>query len=143
MFASVKKSAYLSGFCPHLFIGVHSGLASTAALLLPFSQLIVLLSQHEVSSFSSQDRTKAIVANLATKSGFCRVPGEQTLPLGNVEPGEEKRRHEDRHRSTRTAPRGPVPRNPEHPDQAREHPGVVRDEEVPLSGLRARLLSGT
>src|SRR5215211_3499004 len=32
--------------------------------------------------------------------GFCRVPGEQTLPLGNVEPGEEKRRHEDRHRST-------------------------------------------
>src|SRR5215218_8904236 len=81
--------------------------------------------------------------NLDTMSGFCRVPGEQTLPLGNVEPGEEKRRHEDRHRSTRTAPRGPVPRNPEHPDQAREHPGVVRDEEVPLSGLRARLLSGT
>jgi hypothetical protein len=32
MFASVKKSAYLSVLCPHLFIGVHSGLASTAAI---------------------------------------------------------------------------------------------------------------
>jgi len=83
MFASVKKSAYLSGFCPHLFIGVHSGLASTAALLLPFSQLIVLLSQHEVSSFSSQDRTKAIVANLATKSATYSWSSAGSKRVGN------------------------------------------------------------
>jgi hypothetical protein len=36
MFTSVHKLAYLSGFCRHLFVGVHSGSASTAALLLPF-----------------------------------------------------------------------------------------------------------
>ena len=35
---------------------------------------------------------------------FCRVPGEQALPLGSVEPGKEKHRHEDRHRSPRVAP---------------------------------------
>src|SRR5215211_9059025 len=32
MFAGVQKLAYLSVLCPHLFIGVHSGLASTAAI---------------------------------------------------------------------------------------------------------------
>src|SRR5215212_607097 len=32
MFASVKKSAYVSVICPRLFIGVHYGSASTAAI---------------------------------------------------------------------------------------------------------------
>ena len=44
-------------------------------------------------------------------SWFCRFCGEQTLPLSSVESGKEKRRHEHRHSSPRTASRGPVPRS--------------------------------
>ncbi len=36
MFVSVQKLAYLRGICRQLFVGVHSGSASTAALLLPW-----------------------------------------------------------------------------------------------------------
>jgi hypothetical protein len=52
--------------------------------------------------------------DLAVMSGFCRVPGEQALPLGSIEPGKEKRRHEDHDRTPRTAPQRPAPRKPEH-----------------------------
>ena len=41
MFASVATSAYLSDTCRCLFVSVYSGLASTAALLLPLRVLTV------------------------------------------------------------------------------------------------------
>src|SRR5215204_5150073 len=67
MFAGVKKSAYLSGFCPHLFVGVHTGSASTAALLLPFTaNCAALPARGFVVQLTGQK--KAIVANLAITS---------------------------------------------------------------------------
>jgi transposase len=37
---------------------------------------------------------------------LCRVYGEQALPLGSVEPGKEKHRHEDRHSAHELLPEG-------------------------------------
>ncbi len=37
---------------------------------------------------------------------FCRVRGEQPLPLGSVEPGKEEHRHEDRQRAHELLPGG-------------------------------------
>ncbi len=47
--------------------------------------------------------------DLRSMSGLCHFFGGQILPLGYVEQGKEERRHRDRHRTPRTAPRRPAP----------------------------------
>lgn len=50
------------------------------------------------------DQLGVTVPDRLTKCGPCRVSRERASPLGSVEPGKEKRRHEDRHHAPRTAP---------------------------------------
>lgn len=67
--------------------------------------------------------------NLAIKSGLCRFPGEQALPLGFIiKPGKEERRRENRLCDPRTAPGRPEARGPEHRGGTRVHPGGFRGE---------------